>query len=199
MGTMLMSRYFDYGTFSLVDRVGAVVALVGVVLVVQPDTIFRPTGAPAGTMSQRSHETPKQLKGVVCGLVGVAGGVVSSYINTKFILLLIVTETDGYCFILDCPGNHSSNWTPSTSSDKRELFCLGCCSCHYSPRIYPAFTLADELERSGITGLGWNSWHTYGGLTSITCLLSQMSTNVSDRSSYLPPAFRGTRPLLPPL
>ncbi|KAL2292891.1 hypothetical protein FJTKL_07937 [Diaporthe vaccinii] len=77
MGAMLMSRYFDYGTFSLADRVGAVVALVGVVLVVQPDTIFRPTGVPAAMMSRRSHETPKQLKGVVCGLVGVAGGVIA--------------------------------------------------------------------------------------------------------------------------
>lgn len=83
MGAMLMSRYFDYGTFSLADRVGAVVALVGVVLVVQPDTIFRPTGVPAAMMSRRSHETPKQLKGVVCGLVGVAGGVVSSNIDMK--------------------------------------------------------------------------------------------------------------------
>lgn len=83
MGAMVMSRYFDYGTFSLADRVGAVVALAGVVLVVQPDTIFRPTGAPAGRTSRRSHETPKQLKGVVCGLIGVAGGVVSSYTNVK--------------------------------------------------------------------------------------------------------------------
>lgn len=79
MGAMLMSRYFDHGTFSLADRVGAVVAPTGVVLVVQPDIIFQSTEAPTGITSRSSHETPKQLKGVVCGLIGVAGGVVSPY------------------------------------------------------------------------------------------------------------------------
>lgn len=77
MGAILMSRYFDCGTFSLTDRIGALVALAGVVLVVQPDTSFQPIGASAGLISRTSHETPKQLKGVLCGLVGVAGGVVS--------------------------------------------------------------------------------------------------------------------------
>ncbi|KAL1872353.1 hypothetical protein Daus18300_004323 [Diaporthe australafricana] len=75
MGAMLMSRYFDYGSFSIADRVGAVVALTGVVLVVQPDTIFQSTEIPTSIISRSSHETPKQLKGVVCGLIGIAGGV----------------------------------------------------------------------------------------------------------------------------
>ena len=84
LGAMLMSKYFDHGSFSLTDRVGAVVALAGVVLVVQPDTIFRSTGTTTAVLiSRSSHETPKQFKGVVCGLIGVAGGVVSPYVLTN--------------------------------------------------------------------------------------------------------------------
>ncbi|KAJ0123347.1 hypothetical protein J7T55_011812 [Diaporthe amygdali] len=77
MGAMLISKYFDYGTFSLADRAGAVVALAGVILVVQPDTVFHFTEKATGVTSRSSHETPKQLKGVICGLVGVAGGVIA--------------------------------------------------------------------------------------------------------------------------
>lgn len=77
MGAMLMSRYFDHGHFGLTDRVGAVVALAGVVMIVQPDTIFQTTVAATGVIARKSLEMPNQLKGVICGLVGVAGGVVS--------------------------------------------------------------------------------------------------------------------------
>lgn len=100
--------------------------------------------------------------------------------------------------MLDCPGNHSSNWESSTSSDQRELLCLGCCSRHCNTWIYPAFNLADELERFGIGSIGRNSWHTHGGLPSIAGPLGQMKTDASDRNSYSPPAFQVTHPPLRP-
>lgn len=76
MGSMLMSRYLDYGNFSVTDRVGALMALASVVLVVQPDIFFHPTESTVGIRSRTSHET-KQLKGMICGVAGVAGGIVS--------------------------------------------------------------------------------------------------------------------------
>lgn len=85
MGSMLMSRYLDYGNFSVTDRVGALMALAGVVLVVQPDTFFHLTESTVGIKSRTSYETPKQLKGVVCGLAGVAGGIVSSRADITYL------------------------------------------------------------------------------------------------------------------
>lgn len=85
MGSMLMSRYLDHGNFSVTDRVGALMALAGVVLVVQPDTVFHPTGSAVGIKSHTSHEMPKQLKGVVCGLAGVAGGIVSPRADMSYL------------------------------------------------------------------------------------------------------------------
>lgn len=171
MGAMLMSRYFDYGTLSLTDRAGAMVALAGVVLVVQPDIIFRSTSAPAGMASRSSHETPKPLKGVVCGLVGVAGGVVSVHTPTitKLVhLFTIITETDEFLRWLDRPGDYSSDWASGTSSDKRKLLCLGSCTCHYDPEFCSAFDLADELAGLGVIRRRRDSRHSYGGFPSIS-------------------------------
>lgn len=85
MGSMLMSRYLDYGNFSVTDRVGALMALAGVVLIVQPDTLFHPTGFAVGIKPLTSNETPKQLKGVFCGMAGVAGGIVSPHANMSYL------------------------------------------------------------------------------------------------------------------
>ncbi|KUI60139.1 hypothetical protein VP1G_07372 [Cytospora mali] len=72
LGAMVLAKYLDFGTFSIIDRVGGVVALIGIVLVVQPDSIF---ASDEKLSSGASKETPERLKGVVCGLVGVFGGI----------------------------------------------------------------------------------------------------------------------------
>lgn len=74
LGATLLTRWLDYGTFGWVDQAGALVALVGVVLVVQPDDVF---SHPDPLMPRSSHEPQKFTKGVVCSIVGVVGGIVS--------------------------------------------------------------------------------------------------------------------------
>lgn len=74
MGATLLTRWLDYGTFGWVDQAGALVALMGVVLVVQPDDVF---SHPEPLMPRSFHEAQKFTKGVVCSIVGVLGGIVS--------------------------------------------------------------------------------------------------------------------------
>lgn len=79
MGAMLLFKYTDQGTFSLFDRAGAIIALVGVFMVVQPDGIFK---------SHRAfHLGPNpdalaKVKGLACGTVGIIGTIVSSKCST---------------------------------------------------------------------------------------------------------------------
>lgn len=80
LGAMVLARYLDLGSLSLADRVGGLVALVGVVLVMQPDNIFVRGDKP---LSRIIHETPESLKGVAYGIVGVFGGIVSSNCNHR--------------------------------------------------------------------------------------------------------------------
>ncbi|KUI74490.1 hypothetical protein VM1G_11985 [Cytospora mali] len=78
LGAMVLAKYLDFGTFSIIDRVGGVVALIGIVLVVQPDSIFTPAERlPVWVSSGATNETPERLKGVVCGLIGVFGGIIA--------------------------------------------------------------------------------------------------------------------------
>lgn len=73
MGAMILSKYMDYGSFNFIDRAGAVIALVGVVMVVQPDNVFQPGEAlPLGP----KLDTYAKLKGLGCGVVGILGTVV---------------------------------------------------------------------------------------------------------------------------
>lgn len=76
MASMILSRYMDHGTFSIVDRVGATIALAGVFMVVQPDGIFQ-TGE-TGLMGSENAGTTK-LKGLLCGCIGLLGTTVSLY------------------------------------------------------------------------------------------------------------------------
>ncbi|KAJ4386737.1 hypothetical protein N0V93_009635 [Gnomoniopsis smithogilvyi] len=70
MGAMMLSKYTDHGNFSFTDRVGTAVALAGVVLVTQPDGIFRPHEA--GSLGPKPDNFAK-AKGLASGAVGVLG------------------------------------------------------------------------------------------------------------------------------
>lgn len=73
MGAMILSKYMDHGSFNFIDRAGAVIALVGVVMVVQPDNVFQPVETlPLGP----KLDTFAKLKGLGCGIVGILGTVV---------------------------------------------------------------------------------------------------------------------------
>ncbi|ROW10271.1 hypothetical protein VMCG_01922 [Cytospora schulzeri] len=72
-GAMVLAKYLDHGSFNSIDRVGGIMALLGVVLVLQPDIFIRGSEA----SSQITDETPKRLKGVACGIVGIIGGIIA--------------------------------------------------------------------------------------------------------------------------
>lgn len=69
LGSLMLTRYLSFATVQRIDYVGAVGAVVGVVLVVQPETL-------SGTEKGHGH-----VKGLACGVFGVCGGVVSSDSN----------------------------------------------------------------------------------------------------------------------
>ncbi|ROV95300.1 hypothetical protein VSDG_06020 [Cytospora chrysosperma] len=73
LGAMVLAKYLSYGTFSSIDRVGGLMAVAGVILVVQPDIFDRGHSPP----SQVADATPERLKGVACGIVGVLGGIIA--------------------------------------------------------------------------------------------------------------------------
>lgn len=76
MGAMILSKYLDHGTFNFTDRIGAAVALAGVVMVVQPEGIFKRTNTlPLGPQP----DSFSKVKGLACGAVGVLGTIVSTY------------------------------------------------------------------------------------------------------------------------
>lgn len=80
MGAMILSKYMDQSNFTIIDRAGAAVALAGVIMVVQPDDVFKPGETlPLGP----SADTYAKVKGVACGLVGVLGTVVRSPATTQ--------------------------------------------------------------------------------------------------------------------
>lgn len=73
MGAMILFKYMDHSKFTIIDRVGTVVALAGVVMVVQPEGIFQSGETlPLGQVP----DTYAKLKGVACGLLGVSGTIV---------------------------------------------------------------------------------------------------------------------------
>lgn len=74
MGAMIISKYMDHGTFSYIDRAGATVALVGVVMVVQPDNILT-SGDSLAVIP--SHHNNTKVTGLAWGVVGVLGTMVS--------------------------------------------------------------------------------------------------------------------------
>ncbi|WDK23039.1 integral membrane protein DUF6 [Colletotrichum graminicola] len=78
LAAMILTRYLHSRTFEVTDRVGALMALLGVVLVVQPDALFgsQPT-LTSPTQSSAEASATSRMTGVGFGLVGVCGGSVS--------------------------------------------------------------------------------------------------------------------------
>lgn len=74
MGAMILSKYMDHGTFSFIDRAGAGAALAGVVMVVQPEDIFKPEETPV--TGGHKTDTYTRWKGLGCGIVGILGTIV---------------------------------------------------------------------------------------------------------------------------
>lgn len=74
LGAMVLARYLDYGTFGYLERVGGLVALAGVMLVVQPNTFSRDDESSTGVANETA---PQRLEAVSCGMIGVLGGIVS--------------------------------------------------------------------------------------------------------------------------
>lgn len=73
MGALILSKYMDHGTFSFIDRAGAVAALAGVVMVVQPEDLFK--SAETSLMGPKT-DTYTRWKGLGCGVIGILGTIV---------------------------------------------------------------------------------------------------------------------------
>ncbi|GJD03500.1 DUF6 domain-containing protein [Colletotrichum higginsianum] len=75
---MILTRYLDFGTFEVIDRIGALVALLGVILVVQPDTLF---GSQSTLKSARQSTADDGAKGRMMGfgfgVMSVIGGAIA--------------------------------------------------------------------------------------------------------------------------
>ncbi|WYZ46701.1 hypothetical protein EsH8_IX_000926 [Colletotrichum jinshuiense] len=75
LAAMILIRFLDYGTFEVIDRIGALVALLGVVLVVQPDVLFGPKPTLiSATQMVAEGSSGDQMKGLGFGLIGLCGG-----------------------------------------------------------------------------------------------------------------------------
>lgn len=78
LGAMILSKYLDYATFGFVDQAGALIALAGVILIVQPKTVF---GLEDNAMLLANSSSPETvhstIKGVAYSAMGVLGGIVS--------------------------------------------------------------------------------------------------------------------------
>ncbi|KAJ0163647.1 putative transport protein [Colletotrichum tanaceti] len=81
---MILTRYLDFGTFEVIDRVGTLVALVGVILVVQPDTLFGSQSTDSALMSARQSTAAAadvgakgRMVGFGFGVMGVIGGAIA--------------------------------------------------------------------------------------------------------------------------
>lgn len=75
MGAMLLSKYTDHGSFSLIDRAGTAIALAGVFMVTQPEGIF---GSHESLSLGPKPDAFAKVKGIACGSLGVVGTTVSS-------------------------------------------------------------------------------------------------------------------------
>ncbi|KAL0932735.1 integral membrane protein duf6 [Colletotrichum truncatum] len=75
LAAMILTRYLDFGTFEVVDRVGALVALLGVILVVQPDGLFDHEAAMiSATQTVTDGGTKGRMMGFGFGLLSVCVG-----------------------------------------------------------------------------------------------------------------------------
>lgn len=75
MGAMLLSKYTDHGSFSVIDRAGTAIALAGVFMVTQPEGIF---GSHESLSLAPKPDTFAKVKGLAYGSIGALGTTVSS-------------------------------------------------------------------------------------------------------------------------
>jgi drug/metabolite transporter (DMT)-like permease len=73
LGSLILTRYLSFATVKWSDCVGAVGALVGVMLIAQPEGMFS-TSKEVYTVSENTHN---RLYGLGFGVFGFCGGVVS--------------------------------------------------------------------------------------------------------------------------
>ncbi|ORY68979.1 uncharacterized protein BCR38DRAFT_335478 [Pseudomassariella vexata] len=74
LGALILTRFVDNGTFTLPDRAACGFALVGVVFVLQPESIFGTTAAAA---KDPTINPTNYLTGIASGIIGVTGGIVA--------------------------------------------------------------------------------------------------------------------------
>ncbi|KAI0187051.1 hypothetical protein EV127DRAFT_345151 [Xylaria flabelliformis] len=72
LGALVLARFLSLGTIQWIDCIGAVGAVVGVVLVAQPENVFYVDAGSAASTKMHDH-----LKGLVFGLIGACGGIVA--------------------------------------------------------------------------------------------------------------------------
>ncbi|KAK8004853.1 hypothetical protein PG990_010890 [Apiospora arundinis] len=79
LGALILTRYLDNGRITITDGVSCAIALVSVVLVLQPEPLFdkvvrQEASGPANGVSLDPNAL---LKGTLAGMVAVAGGIVA--------------------------------------------------------------------------------------------------------------------------
>ncbi|KAK6839257.1 hypothetical protein PG987_005123 [Apiospora arundinis] len=79
LGALILTRYLDNGRITITDGVSCAIALVSVVLVLQPEPLFdKVVGQEAsGPANGVSLDPNALLKGTLAGMVAVAGGIVA--------------------------------------------------------------------------------------------------------------------------
>ncbi|KAF9871750.1 integral membrane protein duf6 [Colletotrichum karsti] len=78
LAAMILTRYLDFGTFEVVDRVGSLIALLGVILVVQPDGLFDHKAAiMSAAQTVADGDSKGRMMGFGFGLLSVCGGAVA--------------------------------------------------------------------------------------------------------------------------
>lgn len=158
MGAMILSKYMDHGTFNFIDRAGAVIALAGVVMVIQPDNIFQPGETlPLGP----KPDTFAKLKGLGCGIVGILGTVVSREHCLRERTSISEARSD-VCWTIDRSDHHATDRISLPSSYHSQLLCMGCLSCCCEYGDHRASKVANDFQRLVVHGHRGSLWRSHG-------------------------------------
>ncbi len=123
LGSLILTRYLSLATVELVDCLGAVGALVGVVLVVQPEDIFGTRNVERNV----SNKTGDLLNGLIFSVLGICGGIVSDKV-------FIVSDSElldmtGLIPTPDYTNVDPAYWNESSSINERQCVLLESSSC----------------------------------------------------------------------
>lgn len=175
IGAIILSKCLNNGNFTLVDPAGAVVALTGVIMVVQPEGLF----GSGGTILPLALEsdTFTKLKGMACGLVGVLGTTVCSssqknlastyqltYLNRADSLPLVFESgTNWECSMsIDSPDNDALHRKACPPIDNRQLLRLACRPGSHSASHHGEARMADQRRDLGLHGHRRRLWRLNG-------------------------------------